>query len=102
MNSTELTKNSDQLNTTIPILPNVNRPLSRLHRQNSVHFNTEPIFLNNSTQPTHGTNQNIQITPQQLVKIVRHLNSQNTTEYKRTDSLLFTSGVYKNAITCSP
>ena len=48
------------------------------NRQNSVHFNTEPIILNNSTQPTQGTNQNIQITPQQLVNIVRQLNSQST------------------------
>ena len=78
MNSTELTTNSDPLNTTIPILPNIKTPLPRLHRQNSVHFNTEPIILNNSTEPTHGTNQNIQITPQQLVNIVRQLNSQNT------------------------
>ena len=78
VNSTELTQNSDPLNRTIPTLPNVNTSLPRLHRQNSVHFNTEPIILNNSTQPTHGTNQNIQITPQQLVNIVRQLNSQNT------------------------
>ena len=62
----------------MPPLPNVNTPLPRLHRQNSVHFNTEPIILNNSTQPTQGTNQNIQITPQQLVNIVRQINSQST------------------------
>ena len=78
VNSTELTRNSDPLNTTIPILPNVNTPLPRLHRQNSVHFNTEPIIFNNSTQPTQGANQNIQISPQQLVNIVRKLNSQST------------------------
>ena len=53
-------------------------PLPRLHRQNSVRFNTEPIILKNSTQPTQGTNQNIQITPQQLVNIVRKINSQST------------------------
>ena len=76
--STELAQNSHPLNTTIPILPNVNTTLPRLQRQNSVHFNTKPIILNNSTQPTHGTNQNIQITPQKLVKIVRQLISQNT------------------------
>ena len=78
VNSTELTQNSDPLNSTIPILPINNTPLPLLHRQNSVHFNNEPIILNNSTQPTQGTNQNIQITPQQLVHIVRHINSQNT------------------------
>ena len=78
MNSTELTQISDLLNTTIPKLPNVNTPLPLLHRQNSVHFNTQPIILNNSTQPTHGTTQYIQITPQQLVNIVRQINSQNT------------------------
>ena len=78
MNSIELTQISHPLNTTIPILPNVNTHLPRLDRQNSVHFNIEPIILNNSTQPTHGKNQNIQITPQQLVNIVRQINSQNT------------------------
>ena len=67
VDSTELTQNSDPLNTTIPILSNINTSSLRLHRQNSAHFNTEPIILNNSTQPTQGTNQNVQITPQQLV-----------------------------------
>ena len=62
----------------MPPLSNVNTPLPRLHRQNSVHFNTQPIILNNSTQPTQGANQNIQITPQQLVNTVRQINSQNT------------------------
>ena len=38
----------------------------------------KPIILNNSTQPTLATNQNIQITPQQLVNIVRQINSQST------------------------
>ena len=38
----------------------------------------KPIILNNSTQPTVATNQNIQITPQQLVNIVGQLNSQST------------------------
>ena len=75
---TELTQNSDLLNTTLPTIPNVNTPLSRLHRQNSVHFNTESIILNNSTQPTETTSQNIQITPHKLVNIVRQLNSQKT------------------------
>ena len=78
LNSIELTQNSDPLNTTIPILPNVNTPLPRLHRKNSVHFNTEPINFHNSTQPTHGTNENIQITPQQLVNFDKQLISQNT------------------------
>ena len=73
-----MTKNSNPLVTTIPILPIVNNTLPRLHRQNSVHFNIESIILNNSNQPTQGTNQNIQITPQQLVKIVRQINSQNS------------------------
>ena len=40
VNSSELTQNSDPLNKTIPILPNINTPLPRLHRQNSVHFDT--------------------------------------------------------------
>ena len=66
VNSTELTQSSDPLNTTITILPNVNTHLLRLHRQNSVHFNTKPIILNSSIQPTQGNKQNIQITPQQL------------------------------------
>ena len=48
MNTTELTQNSDPLNTTQPKLFNAN-------------------ILNNSTQPTLTTNQNIQITPQQFV-----------------------------------
>ena len=73
-----MTQNSILLNTTIPPLPDVNTPLPRLHRQNSVHFITQPIILKNSTQPTQGTNQSIQITPQQLLSIVRQLNSQNT------------------------
>ena len=76
--SSELTQNSDPLNTTIPVIPNINTPLPRLNRQNSVHFNTEPFILNSLTQPTQGTNQRIQITTQQLVNIVRQLNSQNT------------------------
>ena len=78
MNSTDLTQNSDPLNTTLPTLPKVNTPLPRLHRQNSVHFNTEPIILINSTQTTLTTNQNIQITPQQFVIFVRQLNTQST------------------------
>ena len=78
MNSTQLTQNSTPLNTTIPPLPNVNTPLKHLHRQNSVLFNTEPIILNNSTQPAQGTNQSIQITPHQIVNIVRQINSQST------------------------
>ena len=77
MNSTKFTQNSVPLNPTIQILPKVNTPLPRLHRQNSVHFNTEPIILNKSTQPTQGTNKNFQIAPQQIVNIVRQLNSQN-------------------------
>ena len=47
--SNELTQKLDPLNRTIPILPSVNTPLPRLHRQNSVRFNTKPIILNNST-----------------------------------------------------
>ena len=45
VNSSELTQNSDPLNTILHTLPNVNTPLPRLRRQNSVNFNTEPIFL---------------------------------------------------------
>ena len=73
-----MTQNSNPLNTTIPPLPNVNTPLPRLHRQSFVHFNTEPIIHNNSTQPTQGTAQNIKITPQQLANIVRQKNAQST------------------------
>ena len=72
-----MTQNSNPLNTTIPLLPNENTPLPRLHRQNSVLFKTERILLNDSTQSTKGTNQNIQITPQQLVNIVRQICSQS-------------------------
>ena len=78
VNSTELTQNSDPLNTALPQLPNINTPLPRLNNQNSVHFNTEPNILNNSTQPLPTNNQSFQITPQQLVDIVRQLSSQNT------------------------
>ena len=84
MNSTDLTQNPDPLSTTIPFLPNVNTPLHRLHRQNSVHIYTEPIIFNNSTQPTQGSNQNIQITTQQLVKTVRQINSQKTQQSTNT------------------
>ena len=86
MNSTELTQNSNPLNTTIPQLPNLNTPLPRLHRQNSVHFNTQPIILSNSTQPTQGANQNIQITPEHLENIVRQINSQNTQQNTNVSS----------------
>ena len=57
VNSTELTQNSDPLKTTLSTLPNITTPLPRLQRQNSVLFNTEPIMLNNSTQPTLTNNQ---------------------------------------------
>ena len=49
-----------------------------LQRQKSVRFNTEPVILNTSTQSAASKNQNIQITLQQLVKIVRQFNSQTT------------------------
>ena len=75
VNSTELTQNSYPLNATLPTLPNVNTPLQRLRRQNLLHFNTEHLILNNSTQPTLSNNQNIRITPQQLVNFVRQFNS---------------------------
>ena len=84
VNSTDMTQNSNPLNTTIPPLPNVNTPLPRLHRQNSVHVNTEPIILNDSTQPTQGTNQSIQTTPQQSLNIVRQTNSQQSTNAPTT------------------
>ena len=70
MNTTELIQNSDPLNTTLYTLPNVNTPLPSLQRENSALFNTESIILNNSTQPTLTTNQNIQITPQRFVNNV--------------------------------
>ena len=63
VNSSELTQKSNPLGTTIPPFPNINTPSPRLHRQNSVHFNTQHVTLNNSTQPRQGANQNIQITP---------------------------------------
>ena len=77
-NLTELTQNSDPINTTLPSLPNINIPSPRLQRQNPVHFYSEPIILNNSTKTTPINNQKIQITPQQLVNVVRQLNSQNS------------------------
>ena len=77
VNLTELTQNSDPLNTTLPTLPNIDTPLPRLQRQNFAHFSTKPILLNNSAQPTPSSNQNIQVTPQQLVNLVRQINSQN-------------------------
>ena len=86
-NSTELTQNSDLLNTTIPPLPNVKTPLPRLNRQNSVHYNRQPVILNISTQPTQGANQNIH-TPQQLVNIVRQLNSQNAQQTTNAPTLI--------------
>ena len=61
VNSTELTQNSDSLSTTLPTLPNINSPLPRLQKQNFVHFNTEPIILNNSTQAPPTNNQNNQV-----------------------------------------
>ena len=42
INSTELTQSSDPLKKTLHILPIMNTPLPRLHRQSSVHSNTEP------------------------------------------------------------
>ena len=53
VNSTELTQNSDPLNSTLSTLPNINTPLPRVQRQNFVHFNAEPIILNNSLFPTN-------------------------------------------------
>ena len=70
VSSTELTQNSDPLKTTLPTLPNIYTPLPGLQRQNSLHFNTEPIILNNSTQSTTINIQNFQITPKQLVNLV--------------------------------
>ena len=61
----------------MPTIPNLNTPSPPLHRQNSVHFKTEPMILNFSTQPTQGSTQNIQSTPQQLVNFVIQINSQS-------------------------
>ena len=77
VNSKELTQNSEPLNTTLPTLPNINTSLPRLKRKNFVHFKTEPIILNNSTQPTPTNNQNFQVTQQQLLISGRQINSQN-------------------------
>ena len=103
LNSTELTQNSDPLNTTLPPLPNVNTPLPRPHRQNAVHFNSEPIILHNSTQNTSATNQNFQITPQKLVNIVRQLNSQSTQQITNapTPFHLHAKEDFLNAITAN-
>ena len=49
VNSNVLTQISDPLNTTLPLLSNINTPLPRLQKPNSVHFNIEPIMLNTST-----------------------------------------------------
>ena len=38
--STDFAQNSIPLNTTLPALPNINKPLPRLQRQRSVHFIT--------------------------------------------------------------
>ena len=64
VNSNELSQNSDPLITTISTLPNVNTPLPSFQGQNFVHFNIEPVILNNSVQSILANNQNIQITPQ--------------------------------------
>ena len=77
LNSTEYPHNSDPLNTNIPPLPSINKPLPRLQRKNSVHFKQEPVILNMSTQPTSTTNQIIKLTPQQFVNFIRQFNSQN-------------------------
>ena len=63
VNLIELTQNSEPLNTTLPTLPNVNKPLSRLQRQIYVHFSTELIMLNNSTHSALTNNEIFQITP---------------------------------------
>ena len=47
--SIKLTQGSDQINTTLLFLTRVITPLPRLQRQNTVLFNTEPVFLNAST-----------------------------------------------------
>ena len=73
-----MTQSSYPLNTILPTIPNVSTRLPCIHRHNSVHFNTEPIIFKNSTQPTLANKQNIQTTTQQLVKIVRQLNSQKS------------------------
>ena len=64
-------KNLNHLNTFPPTLPSVNTPLSCLQWQSSVHFKTEQVILNRSTKQSSTNNQNIQLTPQQLVNIVR-------------------------------
>ena len=94
MISTELIANSDPSNTTLPTLPNINTPLPRLQRRNFVHYNTEPIILNNSTQPTSLNNQNIQITPQHLVNSVRQLNSQNNQQHTNVSTPYYLQAAY--------
>ena len=64
VNSTEITQNSDPSNTTLSPLLNIKKLLPRLQRQSSVHFNTETVILNTSTQPALNINQNIQLFPQ--------------------------------------
>ena len=60
VNSTELAQNFYPLNTTPPLLPNIITTLPLLQGQQSVHFNTEPIIVNTSSQ-TASTNHNIQL-----------------------------------------
>ena len=55
VNSTELTQNSDSLNTTLSTLQNVNKPLPCLQRQNSAHFcRTYNLQINHERHTHHG------------------------------------------------
>ena len=63
--STEQTHGSDQLNTTLTIF-SYDTTLPRLKRQSSIHFNTKPVILNTSTQPSSTTHQNVRLSQQQV------------------------------------
>ena len=77
MNPTELKKKFKPIKYNYTTITKSEHTFTTSTQTNSVHFNTEPIVLNNSTQPTQMTNQKIQITPRHLVNIVRQINSQS-------------------------
>ena len=70
-------------------IPNINTPLPRLQRQISVYFETEPHILNTSSQLTSTNNQNIQLTPQQIVNIFEQFISKDNQKSKNTPTPIF-------------
>ena len=64
INTTELPQSSKQeLNITLPLLPNFNTPLSTLRRQKKLHFNNCTTNSKNNSAVTKNSNsqQNIQL-----------------------------------------